>query len=93
LKAIFSDVVIAESDETVYLEGNHYFPPESVDERFLRASAWRSLCFWKGIASYYTIEVPGHRRPNAAWTYRHPFPWIRKIRGRVAFRDGVEVTE
>jgi uncharacterized protein (DUF427 family) len=53
----------------------------------------RSVCFWKGIASYYTIEVAGQRGRNAAWTYRHPFPWIRKIRGRVAFWDGVEVKD
>jgi uncharacterized protein (DUF427 family) len=93
MKAVFNDVVIAESDDTVYLEGNHYFPSESVDQRYLRPSAMRSLCFWKGIASYYTIEVPWHRSSNAAWTYRHPFPWIRKIRGRLAFWNGVEVTE
>jgi uncharacterized protein (DUF427 family) len=93
MKAIFNDVVIAESDDTVYLEGNHYFPPESIDERYLRPSAMRSVCLWKGIASYYTIEVAGQRGRNAAWTYRHPFPWIRKIRGRIAFWNGVEVAE
>ncbi len=53
MKAIYSGKVIAESDETIYLEGNHYFPPESVDERYLRPSAMKSLCFWKGLASYY----------------------------------------
>ena len=93
MKAIFNDVVIAESHDTVYLEGNHYFPPESIDERYLRPSAMRSVCFWKGIASYYTIEVAGQRGRNAAWTYRRPFPWIRKIRGRIAFWNGVEVAE
>jgi uncharacterized protein (DUF427 family) len=51
----------------------------------------RSLCFWKGIAGYYTVEVDGERNRNAAWTYRHPFPWIRKIRGHVAFWNGVDV--
>jgi uncharacterized protein (DUF427 family) len=91
MKAIWNGKVIAESDETVYLEGIHYFPPESVDRRFLRPSAMRSLCPWKGIASYQTLEVGGERNRNAAWTYRHPFPWVRKIRNHVAFWGGVEI--
>ncbi len=91
MKATFNGKVLAESDETIYIEGNHYFPPDSVDERYLHRSAMRSACPWKGIASYYTIEVEGNRSRNAAWTYRHPFPWIRKIRDHVAFWDGVEV--
>jgi uncharacterized protein (DUF427 family) len=91
MKAIWNGAVIAVSDETKVVEGNHYFPPESVDERYLRPSLMRSLCFWKGIASYYTLEVEGERNRNAAWTYRHPFPWVRKIRDHVAFWNGVEV--
>jgi uncharacterized protein (DUF427 family) len=91
MKAIFNGEVIAESDETIYLEGNHYFPPESVDRRYLKPSSMKSLCFWKGLASYYTIEVSGQTSKHAAWTYRHPLPWIRKIRNHVAFWNGVDV--
>jgi uncharacterized protein (DUF427 family) len=91
MKAIWNGTVIAESEDTKVVEGNHYFPPESVDERYLRPSLMRSLCFWKGIASYYTLEVEGERNRNAAWTYRHPLPWIRKIRDHVAFWNGVEI--
>jgi uncharacterized protein (DUF427 family) len=91
LRAIWNGTVIAESDETVYLEGNHYFPPESVKGPHLRRSAMRSLCPWKGIASYYTIVAGGERNRHAAWTYRHPLPWIRRIRNRIAFWKGVEV--
>jgi uncharacterized protein (DUF427 family) len=91
MKAIWNGTVIAESDDTKLVEGNHYFPPESVDERYLKSTAMRTLCFWKGIASYYTLEVGSERNRNAAWTYRHPLPWIRKIRNHVAFWNGVEV--
>jgi len=91
MKAVWNGEVLAVSDDTKVVEGNHYFPPESVDRRYLKRSWMRSLCPWKGIASYYTIEVDGERNPDAAWTYRHPFPWIRKIRDHVAFWSGVEV--
>jgi uncharacterized protein (DUF427 family) len=91
MKAVWNGAVIAESDRTKVVEGNHYFPPEDVDERYLRPSLMRSLCFWKGIASYYTLEVGGERNPHAAWTYHHPLPWIGKIRDHVAFWDGVEI--
>lgn len=91
MKAIWNETVLAESDKTIVLEGVHYFPPESVDKRYLKPSWMRSPCVWKGLASYYTIEVGGRRNSNAAWTYRHPFPWIRKIRNHVAFWAGVSV--
>lgn len=91
MKAVWNGAVLAESDETVVVEGNHYFPPESVDTRYLKPSMMRSICPWKGLASYYTIEVGGKTDKNAAWTYRHPFPWIRKIRDHVAFWAGIEV--
>jgi uncharacterized protein (DUF427 family) len=91
LKAIWNGAVLAESDETIVVEGNHYFPPDSLDRRFLEPSRMRTLCFWKGMASYFTIEVEGERNSDAAWTYRHPFPWIRKIRDYVAFWNGVEI--
>jgi uncharacterized protein (DUF427 family) len=91
MKAIWNDTVIAESDETIVVEGNHYFPPQSVDERYLKRSRMRSLCPWKGVASYYTLEIDGERHRDAAWTYRHPLPWVRRIRNYVAFWGGVEV--
>ena len=91
MKAVWNGVVLAESDETIQLEGNHYFPAESVDDAHLRRSKMRWLCPWKGIASYYTVEVEGEQNRNAAWTYRHPPPWIRKIRNHVAFWNGVEI--
>jgi uncharacterized protein (DUF427 family) len=91
MKAVWNGQVLAESDETIVVEGNHYFPPESLDRRFLEPSWMRTLCFWKGVASYYTIDVNGERNRNAAWTYRQPFPWIRKIRDHVAFWNGVEI--
>lgn len=93
MKAIWNDTVIAESDRTIYLEGNHYFPPDSVDFQHLERSWMRSLCFWKGLASYYTVVAGDRRNRDAAWTYRHPPPWIRRIRDHVAFWGGVEVTE
>ena len=91
MKAVWNGTVLAESDETMVIEGNHYFPPESVDTQYLKPSAMRSLCPWKGLASYYTIEVGERTDRHAAWAYRHPFPWIRKIRDHVAFWGGVEI--
>ena len=88
MKATFNGELIAESDETIYLEGNHYFPPGSVDERYLKPSAMKSLCFWKGLASYYTVEAGGRTSKHAAWTYRHPAaldpqdPEPRRLLGR-----------
>ena len=91
MKAIWNGITIAQSDDTVIVEGNHYFPPDSVYPAYLRKSRMKSLCPWKGLASYYHVEAAGRRSANAAWTYRHPYPWIRKIRNRVAFWNGVVV--
>jgi uncharacterized protein (DUF427 family) len=88
---VWNGAVIAESDATIVVEGNHYFPRESVREEYLRPRPLASVCLWKGVARYYTIEVDGLRNRNAAWSYPHPWPWIRKIRGHVAFWKGVEV--
>lgn len=93
IKAVWKGAVVAQSERTVVVEGNHYFPPDSIDHRYLKRSAMRSLCPWKGIANYYSIEVGDEKQRNAAWTYRHPLPWVRKIRGHVAFWGEVEVTE
>jgi len=91
VKAVWNGVMLAESEETIVVEGNHYFPPESVDFSHLKPSSMRSPCFWKGLASYYTVDAGGERNRDAAWTYHHPLPWIRKIRDHVAFWNEVEV--
>jgi uncharacterized protein (DUF427 family) len=91
MKAVWNGVTIAESDSTLVVEGNHYFPPDAVNRDLLRPSVMRSVCPWKGLARYYSIEANGLRNVNAAWTYPQPLPWIRKIRGHVAFWNGVEV--
>ena len=74
VEAVFNKTVIARSDHTIYLEGNHYFPLEDVNPDYLRSSRAKSLCPWKGIASYYSVEVEDATGRNAAWTYRHPSP-------------------
>lgn len=86
--AIFHGVVIARSPHTVYLEGNHYFPPESVAPAVLAKSWLRTLCYWKGIARYQHVSAGGFRSPNAAWSYPLPTPLARKIKGYVAFDPG-----
>lgn len=91
MKAICNGVTIADSDETIIVEGNHYFPLGSVRAQALRASRMKSLCPWKGIASHYHVQVDGVTIRNGAWTYRHPYPWIRKIRNRVAFWGAIDV--
>jgi uncharacterized protein (DUF427 family) len=92
-KAVWNGVVLAESDQTVVVEGNHYFPPESVKMEYFRDSTHHTTCPWKGLASYYTIEVDGNRNENAAWYYPTPKDAAKQITGRVAFWKGVQVTE
>jgi uncharacterized protein (DUF427 family) len=84
--------VIAESDETVVVEGNQYFPPSSVRTEFLTPSDMRSTCPWKGEASYYTLNVNGAENPDAAWYYPAPKDAAAEIKDHVAFWHGVEVT-
>lgn len=91
VKAIWQDVVLAESDDTVVVEGNHYFPEESLNREYFRESSHRSMCPWKGVASYYAVDVDGSRNENAAWYYPRPSLLARKITGRVAFWNGVRV--
>lgn len=93
IEAMFNGQVIARSGQTVVVDGNHYFPPSEVDSRFLRRSQMKSMCPWKGIASYYTLDVDGAHRRNAAWTYRHPSPLARKIKNHLAFWGDVQVRE
>lgn len=91
MKAVWNGTVLAESDDTVQVEGNHYFPEGSLNKEFVRESAHHTLCPWKGMASYYTIEVGNDRNENAAWYYPKPSFLARKIKGRVAFWKGVRV--
>jgi uncharacterized protein (DUF427 family) len=89
--ASWNGTVIAESDDIVTIEGNSYFPLDSVREGVLRPSDTRTVCPWKGTASYFGLEVDGRLNPDAAWTYPEPKAAAREISGRVAFWKGVEV--
>lgn len=90
-KAVWNGAVIAQSDDTVVVEGNHYFPREAVRDAHLDDSAHSSHCPWKGVASYFDVVVEGERNPRAAWYYREPHQAAERIRGRVAFWRGVTV--
>lgn len=91
MKAIWNEVVLAESDDTIVVEGNHYFPPESLRREFFVESDTRTVCPWKGTASYYSIRVGGTENPDAAWYYPETKEAADEIRGRVAFWKGVQV--
>jgi uncharacterized protein (DUF427 family) len=91
MKAIWNGVVIAESNDTVVVEGNHYFPADALKREYFRDSNHQTVCGWKGTASYYHIEVNGQRNENAAWYYPTPKEAARNIAGRVAFWKGVKV--
>jgi len=91
MKASWNGRVIAESDDIVTVEGNAYFPADSIRREFLRPSDHHSHCPWKGEASYYTLEVEGQSNPNSVWYYPEPKPAAAEIRDRVAFWKGVEV--
>jgi uncharacterized protein (DUF427 family) len=90
-KAIWHGTTIAESDDTVVVEGNHYFPRASVKRELLRDSATHTTCPWKGVASYYDIAVDGAINKDAAWYYPTPKDAAKQIRDRIAFWKGVEV--
>jgi uncharacterized protein (DUF427 family) len=90
-KAIWNGVVIAESDETVVVEGNHYFPPDSVKFKYVREASKKTICPWKGAASYYDVIVDGKVNSAAAWYYPTPKPAAKEIAGHVAFWQGVQV--
>ena len=93
MKAIWQGVVVAESGETRVVEGNHYFPPESVREQYLEPSETHTVCGWKGTASYKTLVVDGRRNQDAAWFYPETQPEADQICGWFAFWRGVEVVE
>lgn len=93
MKALFNNEVIAESDETVIIEGNHYFPPISLKKEYYLDSSHQSTCPWKGLANYYTIKVGNKTEENAAWVYKNPLEAAKEIKGYVAFWKGVKVVE
>jgi len=93
MKAVWNNQLIAQSDETIVVEGNHYFPAESIDASFFKTSTHSSYCFWKGTASYYNIVVGDQLNENAAWYYPTPKSKAEKIKGYVAFWKGVVVSE
>ncbi len=93
IRASWNGAVIAESDRTAVVEGNHYFPLEDVNTEFLIPSEKHTLCAWKGTASYYSLTVDGHVNTDAAWTYPNPTTEAREIKDRIAFWRGVEVRE
>lgn len=91
MKAIWNDTVIAESDETIIVENNHYFPANSINKEFFKESITHTTCPWKGEASYYTIEVDGAVNEDAAWYYPKAKALANHIEGYVAFWKGVDV--
>lgn len=93
MKAIWKDTIIAESNATVVIEGNHYFPADSIKRDFFKESDTHSVCPWKGTASYYTLEVEGEENKDAAWYYPETRDMAKSIEGYVAFWKGVQVTD
>ncbi|MGO4613209.1 DUF427 domain-containing protein [Nocardia sp. 2YAB30] len=85
--------VLATSDDTLVVEGNHYFPPDSVHSEFFQPSDTNTVCPWKGTASYYTVVVDGESNPDSAWYYPDPKPEAAQIKNYVAFWRGVDVTD
>ena len=93
VKAIWNNKTIAESDTYELVEGNYYFPPDSVNKKFLQQSNTHTTCPWKGLASYYNVVVDGEINNDAAWYYPDPKPAAKKIKNFIAFWKGVEVKE
>ncbi len=93
MKAIWNNEVLAESNETVVIEGNHYFPASSVTQDFLKPSDTTYECPWKGTANYYNLSVAGAENPDAAWYYANPKDAAKEIAGHIAFGNGVQIVE
>jgi uncharacterized protein (DUF427 family) len=93
MKAIWNGETIAESDDTIVIEGNHYFPSDSIKQEYFQDSRTNTVCPWKGIASYYTLNVDGKENKDAAWYYPETKEMAKGIKGRIAFWKGVEVVK
>jgi uncharacterized protein (DUF427 family) len=91
-KAIWNDTVIAESDKTIVVEGNHYFPPDSIKKEYFKNSHTHTTCPWKGVASYFSVEVDGQENKDAAWFYPTAKDAAKNIEGYIAFWRGVKVS-
>ena len=93
MKATWNNIVLAESKDTIVVEGNHYFPPDSIKRDFFKTNASTTVCSWKGTAKYYDLVVGGETNASAAWYYPEPKPDAKQIKDRIAFWKGVQVTE
>jgi uncharacterized protein (DUF427 family) len=93
MKAIWEDTVLAESEKTIVIEGNHYFPPDSIKMEHFSPSDTQSTCHWKGTANYYHVQVGDKSNADAAWYYPEPKQAARQIKGFVAFWRGIKVSE
>jgi uncharacterized protein (DUF427 family) len=93
MKAIWNGAVLAQSDRTIVVEGNHYFPPDAIDRQYFHDSTAHTVCPWKGTASYYTLSVDGLQNKDAAWYYPAPKDAAKQIAGYIAFWKGVQVVE
>ena len=91
MRAVWNGQLLAESDDTTVVEGNHYFPSASVRKEHFQPSSTHTTCAWKGVASYYDVVVDGRVNRDAAWYYPDPSPRAEAVRGRVAFWKGVRV--
>jgi uncharacterized protein (DUF427 family) len=90
-RAMWNGAVLADSDDTVVVEGNHYFPIESLNEEYFEESGRATMCPWKGVAGYFDLAVSGERNKAAAWFYADPSPAAARIKDRVAFWRGVKI--
>lgn len=93
MKAIWNGKVVAKSNETIVVEGNHYFPDKSIEKEYFNASSSNTICPWKGTASYYTLSVDGVENIDAAWYYPEPKYAAKQIKNHIAFWKGVEVVD
>ena len=93
MKAVWNEKVLAESNDTKVVEGNHYFPPDSINDDFFHLSDTHTTCPWKGKASYFHIQVGDEKNRDAAWFYPHPKDAAKEIKDHVAFWNGVEIKE
>lgn len=91
VQALINGTVVAESDDTKIIEGNHYFPEDSIRKEHFSPTKMKTICPWKGVASYYTVTVNGVAMENAAWQYKKPFPLARRIKGYVAFHGVADI--
>ncbi len=93
MKAMWQGQIIAESDDTVVVEGNHYFPRDSLQQEYIQEGTTTSYCPWKGTAHYYSLVISGETNVDAVWYYPEPKPEASEIKRRVAFGRGVQVTD